>query len=200
MENIENFIRVYDNVVSQKYCEDLIDYFNWCEKVAFVYNRDNNEKLVRSDISTNLDPLMSTLNVNKFFTFPNNGDRVVEFNKGFEKVYTEYLNEFPYLKDIGEHAVFTYKLQKTLPSNGYHLWHFEKTARGFDNRISTFILYLNTFKPEDAGETEFLYQQLRVSPKAGTLVIWPASYTHVHRGNPPIGKTKYIMTGWTEYY
>ena len=26
-------------------------------------------------------------------------------------------------------------------------------------------------------------------------MIWPGSYTHLHRGNPPFS-TKYIATGW----
>ena len=31
---------------------------------------------------------------------------------------------------------------------------------------------------------------------AGDVIIFPAGYTHVHRGNPPIGGTKYIATSW----
>ena len=64
-------------------------------------------------------------------------------------------------------------------------------------RSGAYILYLNDV-PE-GGETEFLYQRLRVSPKEGTLVIFPASYTHTHRGNPPLRGSKYIMTGWIEF-
>jgi len=50
---------------------------------------------------------------------------------------------------------------------------------------------------EDRGVkfTTFLYQQLKVKPKKGTVVIWPGSYTHLHRGNPPMSD-KYIATGW----
>jgi hypothetical protein len=55
--------------------------------------------------------------------------------------------------------------------------------------------YLNTI--EEAGETEFLYQKLRVAPKENTVVIWPAAFTHTHRGNVVHGdKSKYIITGW----
>jgi hypothetical protein len=51
----------------------------------------------------------------------------------------------------------------------------------------------------EAGETEFLYQQYRYKPKMGDVIIFPAAFTHTHRGNPPIGGTKYIITGWLEY-
>ena len=65
------------------------------------------------------------------------------------------------------------------------------------DRICSFILYLNDL--EEGGETEFLYQSKRIKPIKNRLIIWPASYTHVHRGNPPLSGTKYIITGWVEY-
>jgi hypothetical protein len=59
------------------------------------------------------------------------------------------------------------------------------------------ILYLNDV--EEGGETEFLYFSKRVKPKQGTLLLFPASFTHTHRGNPPLSGTKYIMNTWLEY-
>ena len=59
------------------------------------------------------------------------------------------------------------------------------------------MLYLNTLEEDAAGETEFLYQRKRVRPVENTMVIWPAGYTHPHRGNVVHGtKPKYIITGW----
>ena len=46
------------------------------------------------------------------------------------------------------------------------------------------------------GETEFLNQGIRCKPEAGKLLIWPAGWTHVHRGNPNYTTDKYIITGW----
>ena len=58
-------------------------------------------------------------------------------------------------------------------------------------------LYLNTVK--DGGETEFLYQGIRFSPEAGTLLLFPSSWTHVHRGNPPLTENKYMINTWLEF-
>ena len=59
------------------------------------------------------------------------------------------------------------------------------------------LIYLNDI--EDGGETEFLYQGVRVPPVKGRLIVWPAGFTHVHRGNPPLKETKYAITGWINY-
>ena len=47
----------------------------------------------------------------------------------------------------------------------------------------------------EQGETEFLYQKQRIKPVEGRVVIFPGSFTHLHRGNPPLN-IKYIATGW----
>jgi hypothetical protein len=56
---------------------------------------------------------------------------------------------------------------------------------------------LNTV--EQGGETEWLYQGVRIPATQGTLVVWPAGYTHAHRGNPPLSGEKFLLTGWVEF-
>ena len=62
------------------------------------------------------------------------------------------------------------------------------------HRSLLFLVYLNDV--EEGGETEFYYQQLKVKPKKGTIVIAPAGFTHTHRGNTPISGDKYVLAGW----
>jgi hypothetical protein len=57
-----------------------------------------------------------------------------------------------------------------------------------------FTIYLNDV--EEGGETEFLYQSIRVKPKKGRIVIWPSGFPFIHRGNPPISGEKYLITSW----
>jgi hypothetical protein len=73
----------------------------------------------------------------------------------------------------------------------------KQTDRESSTRVLVWTVYLND--NFDAGETEFLYQQYRYKPKRGDVVIFPAAFTHTHRGNPPINGTKYIITGWIEF-
>jgi hypothetical protein len=87
-------------------------------------------------------------------------------------------------------------MQRSVPlsGDGYHRWHSERFGMNTVERVLAWTIYLNDVT--DGGETEFLYQGLRVAPKHGRIVIWPAGWTHVHRGNPPLSNTKYILTGW----
>ena len=82
---------------------------------------------------------------------------------------------------------------------GYPKWHVDQS--GIDTadpsksaRILAWLVYCNTV--EDGGETEFYYLNKKVKPEKGKIVIFPADFPFVHRGNVPIDAHKYIVTGW----
>ena len=82
----------------------------------------------------------------------------------------------------------------------YHAWHSEKSfyVDVTIPRHLTFVTYLNDV-PE-GGETEFLYQKVRIKPKKGTTVIFPVEWMFTHRGLPSEFYDKYIVTGWFSFY
>jgi len=83
-------------------------------------------------------------------------------------------------------------------AGGYPYWHCELYPRdpGGEtlHRHLLWTLYLND--GFEAGETEFLFQQRRIAPRAGSLLIAPTAFTHTHRGNRPQGGDKVIATSW----
>ena len=117
-------------------------------------------------------------------------------DKFYGFIYPQYNHKYPSLQTINRHELSQAKIQKTNIGQGYHVWHCEDT-HAFSGRVLSWILYLNDV--EDGGETEFLFQKTRVKPKAGTFVLWPAYFTHFHRGNPPLSNEKYVLTGWVNY-
>ena len=58
------------------------------------------------------------------------------------------------------------------------------------------MLYLNTVT--DEGGTEFPFQDITTPAIKGGLVIWPADFTHPHKGIISNTQEKYIATGWVE--
>ena len=104
----------------------------------------------------------------------------------------QYLDWYPFLKNFNFHST-TCLLQKTMPTEGYHGWHSETNNIACASRTLVWSVYFNDL--DESGETEFLYQKQKINPKAGRVIIFPGSFTHLHRGNPPYS-AKYIATGW----
>ena len=81
---------------------------------------------------------------------------------------------------------------------GYPYWHSELYPKKGDDetlhRVLLWTIYLNDAFED--GETEFLYQNRKIVPRTGALLIAPAGFTHTHRGNRSPGADKYIATSW----
>lgn len=86
---------------------------------------------------------------------------------------------------------------------GYHHWHSEHYPHPRDpsqkslHRTLLWLVYLNDI--DDGGETEFFYQQTKVRPKQGSIVIAPCGFTHTHRGCVPKSSDKYVLASWVMY-
>ena len=180
-------VGVFEGYFSSEYCASLIKAFEWSEENLLTWGRDEDNGTVKNDTSTCLA-----------YTNDSFSNQLKEFNIGFwDNAYPEYIKCFSVLNDISRHGIHTHKIQKTLPTQGYHVWHCEQDSRERGQRIAAYALYLNDV--EEGGETEFLYLSKRIKPQTGKLVIFPSGYLHTHRGNPPLSGTKYIMTGWLEF-
>lgn len=189
---MENFIGIYDNVLSVDKCNEMIDYFELMKKLKYSYTRPElkDGKLHHKDDETVfvMEPELLIRGDNPV---------IVPFFEVFWEYYDQYTEQFSIIKDSQKHGILNMRLQKTLPGQGYHVWHYEAMSRENAARMMVFSLYLNDVA--EGGETEFLYVKKRISPKAGRLMIWPPGFTHTHRGNPPLTEEKYILTGWLEY-
>ena len=191
------FIGLYHDVYPQGYCQHLIDAFNNLEECGVGFSRQKSENTLRhvkEDHQININ--LKNHNLSPF----EEKNPTDIFFKGLQHCYEEYANKYSVLKDGGNIRATTIKMQRTGPGGGYHVWHAEQGPELLANRVAAYMLYLNTIPKEEGAETEFLYQQLRLTPEENTMVIWPAAYTHAHRGNPVLGTThKYIVTGWFYY-
>jgi len=85
-----------------------------------------------------------------------------------------------------------FNLQKTEPGEYFH-WHADDLIEGRWYRGMTYILYLNDI--HDKGYTEF-YDGTIIQPKQGHALLFPATWSYIHRGVSPASETKYICVGW----
>ena len=184
---IDNHIGIFKNFMPNNMIDNYVNYFNNCEKQGAVYSREVDKTLVED---SSIDTIR---NINVPMTY-NNKPFIDMF---FQEIYPLYTQKYSYLKQLATHNILEVKIQKTKIGGGYHVWHCENSKMKSRNRILAFMVYLNDVT--EGGETEFLYQKCRFKPEKNTLLVWPAQFTHVHRGNPPLSNDKYIITGWVEY-
>ena len=113
---------------------------------------------------------------------------------GFEHYVKEYRGVCDGVDPVSS---WTIKIQKTKAGGGYHVWHCEDGGFIYRDRVLTWMIYLNDIPHENGGATDFLHQKCSFQPTTGTIVYWPATYTHMHRGSFLTGDIpKYIATGW----
>lgn len=192
----KQFIGLYRNVYPDGYCQHLINEFERLVNSGAGSNRQRGEGTPKH----NKDDMQLGLNFGVHTASDFNELSATKiFFTGLQRCYDAYAEEFSVLKDgkiVGTHM----KMQRTSPGGGYHVWHGEQGNGAHADRVLVYMLYLNALGEQEGGETEFLYQRLRLQPEENTMVIWPATFTHAHRGNTVLGqKAKYIVTGWFYY-
>lgn len=192
---IENFVGVFEDALSPAFCQKAINYFNSLERNGFGITRQQHEK------TSKLDKDGTTVFVSHDTIVNLNESQVLteEFNRVFwTTCYPEYVDKYGALAEASDpHRIYHMKIQKTQVGQGYHVWHYESATRETSPRVLVYCAYLNDVN--EGGETEFLYYPRRIAPKQGTIAIFPGSFTHTHRGNPPISNEKYLLNGWVEF-
>lgn len=89
--------------------------------------------------------------------------------------------------------VDTLQIQMYKKNVGQYVYHHDSKSDTKMQRQMTFIWYLNDI--DIGGETEF-WGNVKIIPKRGMLVLFPATWTYIHRGCVPNSDDKYIITGW----
>jgi hypothetical protein len=197
---IKDYMGVFPKAATQKYCEDLIKWFEYnnTEGSGGRKNTVSRQEHEGGVSKTHKDSEIYWLGYNNRM-LSRNDILLAEFNKIVWKSYAKFKTVYGAgLDQIGLHKVSpSIKIQRYQPTQGYHVWHPEVTNQGNAGRVLVCLLYLNTV--EEGGETEFLYQKMRVPAVQGTLAMFPTTWTHLHRGNPPLKGNKYVINTWLEF-
>tara|TARA_Y100001968_G_C19284574_1_gene680974 strand:- start:315 stop:917 length:603 start_codon:yes stop_codon:yes gene_type:complete len=181
-----NFIGSWEMETS--ICDEIIAYYEKHKKKQVQGSTStgivNLETKNRKDIS--LTP--------KELSLPNNQI----FNKYFENLfefYKDYNTQWPFLGSIISHLeIGRFNIGRYLPGQHFQKIHTERATLDSLHRLLAFMTYLNDVK--DGGSTYFSHYDLDIKPKKGLTIIWPAEWTHAHKGNIINSGSKYIITGW----
>ena len=189
INKLNNFISGW--YINKKVCTDLINYFkNSPDKKAGVLALKDGKMGVNKKQKASTD----------LSIFPSNGDReIMNYNRELGKVLSKYKKQYKYcsLYQASWQITEGYNIQRYKPGEGYFGLHYERTGPLTSLRHLTFMTYLNNVK--DGGETEFIYQKLKVKPETGLTLIWGSDWPFTHRGITSKTRTKYITTGWYSY-
>jgi hypothetical protein len=115
-----------------------------------------------------------------------------ELFRSLGRAIREFRETYPFFK--GPFKDSGYAIQRTDPGEFYH-WHIDGGSHEFSQRQLVAVWYLNDV-PGPGGETEFSLQQVKITPEAGKLLLFPPFWTHEHRGVMLQDGVKYIATTW----
>ena len=184
----ETFIRSYHNVLDEATLHEVLSISKMCDQKKKArggasYNNRNNGTVVDNQVL--LEPYWPQITVSVS-------------NAVFNKMLSPYMQDFYFIKDLeADWMNGCTLLQKTEIGGGYHKFHTENAGYGNSSRMLAWMIYLNDV--QDGGETEFPTQCKKFAPRAGDVLVWPAYWTHPHRGIVSPTQTKYIVTGWYSF-
>ena len=185
-----SFIEEYKNALTSTECEKIIEYMNSTELSPGIVGGGINREIKDSFDRTmwlDADDGYGASEINKL---------IHTCLKKWSCVYTEKHHQ---LKNIHKWDLdIVYNLQKYNPRQCYHKSHCENSGYpSTSNRMLAWMIYLNTVN--DEGGTFFDNFGFKTKAIEGSLLIWPAYWTHHHRGIPSPTETKYIATGWFSF-
>lgn len=182
---MKNFISKFPGAYSKQSCKDMIEWFEYNKELA---------KPGGLGLDKTLDNLELCIHLNSEANFFGLDKTLIKCTKNFIKEYPEtdkYIGKW-YLDPFIQ--ISYYK-----PNQFYDRLHCEDDGNPKNSRrVFAWMLFLNTIKK--GGGTYFKYQDVTLKPIAGDLYIWPAGWTHFHKGIKAPQQEKYILTGWYNYF
>ena len=175
-----NFIQTYK--IENEVCDDLIDYYNNSVeyKTEGTIDSDRVDKKIKDSMDVYFLNCSSDFRIKNLFSAMN--PCILDYVKRYDisfAVKTDVVNHIQYYK----------------PKGGYRKLHSERSPKS-SQRVVVYMLYLNDV---DNGGTYFPFQNTTIQAVKGDLILWPADFTHPHRGVISDTQEKYICTGWYNY-
>ena len=178
-----DLIRRYTGAFTKDECKEIIKGIDFFEKNHLMFH-DRKKLNLKDD---------KVINITHEYDYCSSSRLAVQILPKLKPCVDEYLQTFSVL-NLRKFLLHDIKLKIIPAGGGFHNWHYEDGSLESSARQFVVQVYLND--DFDGGETEFLYQQRGEEAVAGDVLMFPAAFTHTHRGNPPLGGNKYLATSW----
>ena len=183
--NFSKNSHIYGEYISENLCDDIINFFN-----------ENKSFQKEGVIDNNIVDKFKKDSTDMYVTFDQN-DIFKVYSQHLKHIINNYINLYignVFWKDEINFSS-TINIQFYKSNEGFKFWHYERGPL-YNKRVLVFMTYLNTVFN---GGTHFDYQNMTVAAEKGLTLIWPAEFTHKHKGQISPTDNKYIITGWIEY-
>lgn len=181
-----SFVFEKPNALAKDFCADVIARFENDEEGQYkgrIGQQANEDNSIKKSTDLVVSGKEHWKDVDKTL-FQSLGRAILEFRE----TYPFFKGPF---KDMG------YGVQRTDPGEHYH-WHIDGGSHDFSHRQLVAIWYLNDVAGP-GGETEFLFQDIKITPELGKLILFPPFWTHEHRGVTLDKGVKYLATTWVVF-
>ena len=185
-EHFEEHLFIGGWYLPPEYCDEIIEYFNFNKKYT---DKGVSGLGLNTEIKQSYDLGVGSHNFDCIWGV---------YRKFLHKCLEKYWHKYSQSNEVNIYGIVEdFNIQKYPIGGGFKNWHCENTGHNIGGkRHLVFMTYLNDV--EDGG-TEFLYQKITTPAKKGLTLIWPAPWTHTHRGQVSNTKEKYIVTGWYSF-
>ncbi len=191
MNNIEknNFIGIY-SINDDELMESIVNFFD--QNTNLHKNGTTGDSVVNKDRKDNKEIKITPKDLED-----DNYKIFLKYINYLKNCYSKYKETYPFIEVLGNLNMGAFQIQKYEINGHCNAWHTERDQIKTSERVFAWMTYLNDV-PKD-GETEFFHYGLKIKPEKGKTIIWPAEWTHAHRGNPTTEREKYILTGWLSF-
>jgi|TARA_Y100000015_G_scaffold10038_1_gene9546 hypothetical protein len=177
-----DFIKLYEDALGEKECDILIQFFEQSHAKEIVKNGGT--------------PNFTQLNINK-----SNPQLIAQLSRITQNVLSLYKRELPEYTRWYPSRLFLeeFRVKK------YHARtkdrfdpHVDVQDHASARRYLAFLFYLN--EDFSGGETEFPHHSRKITPKTGSVIVFPPTWQYPHAGLKVKKGVKYIMSTYCHYY
>ena len=195
------YIYIQDNVLSKEICKEIIEKFEkqpnkFKGVTGSGYKKDTKHTLDYS-IPENIkeDPDYELWKDIRNLLIEETKNHIFKYKSIIETSINNTFNSktYPAFSSSGILMFNTFLMHKYTANEGQYRVHTDNFIENNKNRIFTYLYYINDVY--EGGETK-IFPDIMITPKAGRLLLFPASWTYPHQGCMPISNDKYIITGW----